>query len=75
MTYSVQKVLKRAREGVDAPLAYGFVYGECGDPGCPAIHLSFYRRDGRPICRAALTTEHIEAIARRAGFALVREGH
>jgi hypothetical protein len=73
MTYSVDKALKQAREGVKAPLAYGMTFGECGDPECPAIHVALFQRNGRPIARAAFTVEMIEALAQRAGFKLVRD--
>jgi hypothetical protein len=75
MTYSVQKALRQAREGVNAPLAYGMTFGECGDPECDAVHVAFFRRDGKPIARMAFGVEHIEALAGRAGFRLVREAN
>jgi hypothetical protein len=75
MTYSVDKVLRQAREGVRAPLAYSITFGECGDPECPAIHVQLWRRNGKPIARLAMTVEMLEALAQRAGFRLVREAN
>jgi hypothetical protein len=73
MTYSVQRALKQAREGVDAPTAWGMTYGECDSPECDAVHVMFFRRNGKAICRAAFTVDMIEALANRAGFELVRK--
>jgi hypothetical protein len=58
-----------------APEAFWMNFGECGNPACEAVHVAFLRRDGKPLARMAFGVEHIEALAGRAGFKLVREAH
>ena len=61
------------RQDMRVPTAYGFMIGECENPCCEAVHVELYRRDGRPLARAALTMEHLETLAAAAGYSLRRE--